>query len=61
MKKVKYLYTLLAGILMLAAISCKKDFMDRYPQTSVPPDGAAMLVIRVPMIKQPPLQWRLNP
>ena len=38
MKKVKYLYTLLAGILMLAAISCKKDFMDRYPQTSVPPD-----------------------
>ena len=38
MKKVKYLYTLLAGMLMLAAISCKKDFMDRYPQTSVPPD-----------------------
>ncbi len=38
MKKVKYLYTLLAGVLMLSAISCRKDFMDRYPQTSVPPD-----------------------
>lgn len=37
MKKVKYLYTFLAGIFMLSAISCKKDFMDRYPQTSVPP------------------------
>lgn len=38
MKKVKYLYTLLAGLLVLSAISCKKNFMDRYPQTSVPPD-----------------------
>ncbi|HTN05458.1 RagB/SusD family nutrient uptake outer membrane protein [Agriterribacter sp.] len=38
MQKVKYLYTLLACFLLLAAISCKKDFMDRYPQTSVPPD-----------------------
>ncbi len=31
-----YIYTLLACIVSLA--SCKKDFMDRYPQTSIPPD-----------------------
>ena len=38
MKKINNLYILLTGIIMLIASSCKKDFMDRYPQTEVPPD-----------------------
>ncbi len=37
MKKFINIHTLLACMLLLAA-SCKKDFMDRYPQTSVPPE-----------------------
>ncbi len=34
----KFLYTILSGILFLLLSSCKKDFLDRYPQTSIPPD-----------------------
>lgn len=37
MKKIINIHTLLACIVLLAA-SCKKGFMDRYPQTSVPPE-----------------------
>ncbi|MCC6289685.1 MAG: RagB/SusD family nutrient uptake outer membrane protein [Chitinophagaceae bacterium] len=37
MKKFINIYTLLACMVLLAT-SCKKDFMDRYPQTEVPPE-----------------------
>ncbi len=37
MKKFINIHTLLACMVLLTA-SCKKDFMDRYPQTSVPPE-----------------------
>ncbi|MGN6492283.1 MAG: RagB/SusD family nutrient uptake outer membrane protein [Agriterribacter sp.] len=37
MKKFINIHTILACLLLLAA-SCKKGFMDRYPQTSVPPE-----------------------
>jgi starch-binding outer membrane protein, SusD/RagB family len=32
------LYFVFAGILLITISSCKKDFMDRYPQTAIPPD-----------------------
>lgn len=34
----RILYVLIFSILMTGALSCKKDYMDRYPQTSIPPD-----------------------
>ena len=37
MKKLINIHILLACMVLLAA-SCKKDFMDRYPQTEVPPE-----------------------
>lgn len=37
MKKFINIHTVLACMVLLGA-SCKKDFMDRYPQTSVPPE-----------------------
>ena len=38
MKKLINIHTILACCMVLVVASCKKDFMDRYPQTSVPPD-----------------------
>jgi len=38
MKKISNLYIIITTLVLLIGSSCKKDFMDRYPQTSVPPD-----------------------
>jgi len=37
MKK-SILYIIIAAMMLIAATSCKKNFMDRFPQTSIPPD-----------------------
>jgi hypothetical protein len=37
MKKT-FLYTITILTLLSVLSSCKKDFLDRYPQTSIPPD-----------------------
>lgn len=37
-KKIHYSYILPVIIVTMITASCKKDFLDRYPQTSIPPD-----------------------